>query len=364
MPTLDDSTTEVAVDNLVTCEMWRCTNEFPEGEGNDVGDIVVCDDCRDQHVRSCDRCEAEDFIDDMSTVGYDLWCTDCADNYSFWCDECYERYPEDDRYDHNHSNGSLLDYNDCPPLHFRGEDPHGYFLGLELEMEDTSGCSIDSAVDRVDTAMGGHFYAKSDGSLNDGWEMVSHPMSLSYWQQQEDRFAEMTKTLRQMGMRSWNTDTAGIHVHVSASAFTNSDRHLWLFQQLFYRNADKIAAYAGRETPQWARLRIGPGDVGFYTKQRKTGQGYNLNRYMAVNLTNQSTIEVRIFRGSLNPNRVYANLELVHAAVEYTRNLTYTQVASGALDFGVFAYWLRQQPQYTHAAAHLSARGISPTRAD
>lgn len=364
MPEMDDVQVAVEVE-MQGCEMWHCANAFPVGEGHDVHGYVVCESCYGDRTEPCGRCGEAEFTDDMYTVGYEQWCCNCADYHTFWCDECYERYPDSDRDDHYHGNDdALLAYDDTPLLRFRGEDPHGYFLGLELEMEDTTGRCVGDAVSTVHGCIPDHFYGKGDGSLHDGWEMVSHPMTLSYWHSMEDRFAEMTKCLRQMGMRSWNTETAGIHVHVSADAFTDSERHLWLFQQLFYKNADSIASFAGRESGQWARLRIGKGDVGFYTKARKKGEGYNLNRYMAVNLTNHSTIEIRVFRGSLNPNRVYANLELVHAAVEYTRNLTYTQVAAGALDFPVFAYWLRQQPQYKHAAQHVTALGLTAARND
>ena len=37
----------------------------------------------------------------------------------------------------------------------------------------------------------------------------------------------------------------------------------------------------------------------------------NLGRYVAVNLSNSSTVEIRIFRGTLNINTFYATLQLV-----------------------------------------------------
>ena len=44
-------------------------------------------------------------------------------------------------------------------------------------------------------------------------------------------------------------------------------------------------------------------------------------RASAVNTYNDSTLEVRVFKGSLKPERVLSAIELVHAAVEYTRDL-------------------------------------------
>ena len=357
------NTTSTQVEEEVhECTLYWCRTSEPESEMVELtGGYWLCSQHSDRAI-ICESCSDVVIDDDAHAVGYDMWCTDCCDNYAFWCEDCCEYAPNDYAIDHQH-NGDLLEYNDTPPLVFYGNDPHGYFLGLELEMEDNTGCSISSGVEMVSTAkgLGNHFFCKSDGSLYDGMEMVSHPMTLAYWQSKRDDFAALTSALRSLGMRSWDTDSAGIHVHVSASAF-DSDRHLWLFQQMFYRNPDSIAKYAGRESQRWARIRVEKGDVTMYTKVRKDGRYRGLDRYMAVNLTNSNTIEVRVFRGSLNPNRVYANLELVHALVEYTRTLTFTQVQAGGLDFPVFAYWLRQQPQYANAAEHVRTRGLS--RAD
>ena len=44
------------------------------------------------------------------------------------------------------------------------------------------------------------------------------------------------------------------------------------------------------------------------------------DRYIAVNVRNDSTVEVRIFRGTLNPNTVLACLELVNNLAAYARD--------------------------------------------
>lgn len=64
----------------------------------------------------------------------------------------------------------------------------GLFIGVELEIDDGGECS-----DNADTLMyianrdNEHLYCKHDGSLEDGFEHVSHPMTLAchtehmYW---------------------------------------------------------------------------------------------------------------------------------------------------------------------------------------
>jgi hypothetical protein len=62
-----------------------------------------------------------------------------------------------------------------------------------------------------------------------------------------------------------------------------------------------------------------------------------------VNLCNRHTVEVRIFRGTIRPKRILANLELVAGAVEYTRNLKTGDVASGALQYRSLVTWLNER---------------------
>jgi hypothetical protein len=50
--------------------------------------------------------------------------------------------------------------------------------------------------------------------------------------------------------------------------------------------------------------------------------GYD--RHVAVNTENSETLEVRVFKGSLMPERVLGCIEFVHSGVEYTRNLKVT----------------------------------------
>lgn len=57
-------------------------------------------------------------------------------------------------------------------------------------------------------------YIKCDGSLDDGMEIVTHPMSLDY---HLEKFCWDALTARaiKLGYRSHQTSTCGLHVHVS-----------------------------------------------------------------------------------------------------------------------------------------------------
>jgi len=165
-------------------------------------------------------------------------------------------------------------------------------MGFELEVE-SDGNSIRDAAEVVTNALGERIYLKEDGSLSQGFEIVTHPHSLEEYQANFD-WSALTD-LRRLGFRSWDTRTCGLHVHVSRTAFgvmqkradiTKIQAHELRFMKLIYDNDRQISRLAA-----------------------------------AVNSENSETLEVRVFRGSLKPARVLMALELVQSAVEYTRDL-------------------------------------------
>jgi hypothetical protein len=64
-------------------------------------------------------------------------------------------------------------------------------------------------------------------------------------------------------------------------------------------------------------------------------------RYSAVNTQNEHTLELRFFRGTMNPEGVLSAIQLAHATVEYTRNLTLSDVKMGALSWEWFSDWIQ-----------------------
>lgn len=321
-----------------------------------------CDSCRDEYVSYCDRCS--EFYNNRYAyfydMGYETWCGECAADYAYWCEYCDE-YSLEECDMHSTQDGDLLPYDYKPMPIFHGSPDNGLYLGLELECEDISGSSISDAVDYIRQAWDGerHLYCKHDGSLSDGMEIVSHPTSLEEWQGSGQKLHELTDRLKSMGFRSWDTQTCGIHIHVSASAFDN-DVHLYKFSQMFYKNPERMQRFAGRGSTTYAEY--SEGRLVYETLKRKKLEGGRAfsKRYTAVNLNNSNTVEVRIFRGTLNHERILANLELVHAAVEYTRQITCRDALDGALDFGVFRLWAARQGCYPHMMKLIRARVTKP----
>ena len=96
------------------------------------------------------------------------------------------------------------------------------YLGVELEIDEGGEC-VEYAEKLLDIANNNndHIYIKHDGSIDDGFEIVSHPMTMSYHKNIMPWYDILIKAVR-MGYVSHNTDTCGLHVHVNRSAFGNS----------------------------------------------------------------------------------------------------------------------------------------------
>lgn len=225
------------------------------------------------------------------------------------------------------------------------------FYGVELEIDDVRGNHCDQ---RAVTAMAHPlFYCKGDGSLTHGVEMVSHPGSEAWWREQTPLIRGLLSQLRQHQWQSHDAGTCGMHVHISRTAFHGS-LHLYRFLSLVYRSPKlslAISQRAPEKLAQWARLDT---SARKHLKS-KAGLGYqDPHRYEAVNMTH-STAEMRLFRGTLQPDRFYKNLEFCWAALRFT--LETERIRS--CDSKHFLAWLRPLAgEYPHLVQFLSETNI------
>lgn len=269
----------------------------------------------------CDQCESYEDLSESNTYNSVRYCESCYRDCVYECDDCSEQYWHSDDHDCNDVGNLIHDYSYRPRPHFFGEG--NYHFGFELEVETRHDSRRDGAEYVIDR-LGTHAYLKQDGSLDNGFEIVTHPHTLDEYQKKFN-WSCMTG-LGERGYRSWNTRTCGLHVHVSRTAFGNvtkrseilkSQAHELRFIKLIYDNQRQIERLAGRSS-NYAKFN----DKGNLTARVKYGT--QDDRYEAVNSQNEQTLEVRVFKGSLKPARILSAIELVHASVEYTRDLKVT----------------------------------------
>ena len=148
------------------------------------------------------------------------------------------------------------------------------------------------------------------------------------------------QSLSQWLYRSNSTNTCGLHVHISREPFGEE-------------NVSKLIYIVHRFWPQFLRFsRRGPLDrldryaalyrnirtVAAADRIRRTTPSYHDARYRAVNLTNPKTVELRFFKGTLNPVAFFATLQMCNLlvqklpsmSVEACESITWNELVSGA----------------------------------
>lgn len=315
---------------ICTC----CHEEYPMSQYQEASGDPVCPSCLEEETVICSSCGARIWKDGNAGDDDTPLCQRCYDRYYTVCDHCgavipYEdvRYASsdedeefplcDDCFTHAaHNPYSIQDYYYKPSPIFYGEGPR--FFGVELEI-DEAGESDRNARELLEIANGhelDRLYCKHDGSLNDGFGLVTHPMTLAY---HEDKmpWAEILARAVDMGYTSHQAGTCGLHVHVSRLAFGKTEqeqdaaiaRVLYFFEK-HWEELLKFSRRTQRQLDQWASR------YGYKEQPREilehAKKGYHGGRYTCVNLQPDNTIEFRIFRGTLKYNTLIATLQLVN----------------------------------------------------
>ena len=159
----------------------------------------LCQDCYDEHYTSCTECghiihrENAHYVD----LGDEPLCFRCFE-------EC-------------HGHNYIEDYYYKPNPIFYGEGKR--FFGVELEV-DCGGEIDDNAAAVMRSGNGNgleHIYCKHDGSLSEGFEIVTHPMTLSY-HLKEIPWKRMLTRLKSMSYLSHQANTCGLHIYVNRTS--------------------------------------------------------------------------------------------------------------------------------------------------
>jgi len=280
-----------------------------------------CDSCIRDRERDMD--DDLDYDDDP-----DDGCGDCG------YDDCESCNPPSE----------LIHYHDYrPDPIFHGDGP--MFLGMELEVEAARYTRAEDA-EFLQAEMGDLVYLKEDGSIDYGFEIVTHPMSYS-WAMEHFPW-EVLAALKRRGC-SVNR-RVGIHVHVSRAAFSGVP-HMYRWMKFVYRNAPQVRRLARRNSTEWASF-----DPYYRAQVKDYVKGGRGDRYQAINPNNADTLEVRVFASSLKANEVRAALAFVAATVEYTRDLDSQKIIKArGWAWDAFVEWLRVHDEYAPLLAELEA---------
>jgi len=369
----------------VTIKSCACGSEIESGTEvtTDCND-VICQDCS----VICERCDTVGSIrDDFYSIDdHQMWCETCTNNHAHWCDYhdghftgytysaedsgmtfcemcfndnthycevCETAYLEgcDNNHDDEVDSRIIHDYSYKPDpiFHSSPDENTRLYFGIEVETESSGSENYGNRREAAEFAyrleQNNLAYIKSDGSLECGFEVVTHPMTHSFYMNNATLLWDTISRLKsEHGMMAWGTNTCGLHIHISRNGFsTGSHQHRFL--QLVYNNRELYEVLAGRSATHWAKfddvVNQSTGKKSFAHKLNNYHR--DTDRYSAVNTINRNTLEMRIFRGSLNIGFIKASIDLAHASVEFTRVMSVKQVIDGGLSTAKFVEYIRER---------------------
>lgn len=355
----------------------HCEQTFPVSEETVAR---VCPECLETLYCACDGCGELHHID-TSRIVHDterILCPDCAATVATECECCHEIYSEHTRFirDHNgilrcpscaeeyrecqgcgryfhYSDMTEDDYGDIfcwqcendvdymgvhsysfkpePKFHrISGEDDDSLVFGIELEMD---GRDPEAAIKRITSKIGEDWlYFKHDGSLNEGAELVTHPISPKHILSEEGRamWSFICRSAKAEGMRSHDTGTCGLHVHVNRDFFGNGDARRDIAEYKLLTIMDRffepMAIFSRRRREQinhWAqRLQLPKTSDSWLLSSKSASRLSKNTRYYALNTTNRNTIEFRIFRGTLRFETLMATFQLLAGICTFAAQAT------------------------------------------
>ena len=241
-------------DTKIQC--YTCGEHPPDNEIIEHNEVSFCEDCYNEQYCSCDDCSDIIEYDDATLVNneeyicdicidnnyikcsccdeythnnntiyvndYGSVCNSCYENGDFgWCETCEENFHHDDMNYRDegafcndceeNSQGTIHNYhykpipnfhhlkNGFPTIEQKTLKKDTLYMGIELEIdssernESKEECAEQIARDEST------FYCKNDGSLDYGFEIVSHPISWQYFKQNKITFENVLKTSKQYG---------------------------------------------------------------------------------------------------------------------------------------------------------------------
>ena len=252
------------------------------------------------------------------------YCPHCARNHGAWqCDEC-ETW--------NSQNQTTC--GECGRARPRRKDPqlrdvlgyHQYgrigkeyvgrkvaneeplFFGVELETSRRGEIEWPLLEPWIDNEHSPMIHAESDSSIT-GWEWISQPCTLKYWQEKSDISALCT-ALRSMGVSAESRQgyPIGMHIHITK-------------KKTLMRVMQKLDMYVANEKELWqaiSRRRTIYKGGWSYKRAPLTVEEmrYPNNRYAPVNFSPTFTVELRTPRGTLDPSVVLGTIEWLHCVIK------------------------------------------------
>lgn len=242
-------------------------------------------------------------------------CQDCMRNKCSYCYECgsyHLRWNTCSCQINNYSGKRVLSYGTKPPLKFFSKKNRQLprYYGMEFEMSNIN----PSLLKRIFAYQyaEGMMYNKADGSLHSGVEVVTQPMDREFMDDFITGLADGIDSIKENC--SDTSRNAGIHIHINRNLPKEVEHKLHLlFNYCFdIRNIPYLALLVGRRKSLTTRNNnMGYCTCGMGNMKEQAG------RHEAVNFKNESTIEFRMFKSTLDINQIKSYFDIVDLSIEF-----------------------------------------------
>lgn len=306
-------------------------------EGIEALKPTICKSCRADGYSSYGVCE--------TCLKNQAWNKEYVETHTFICDEYFRPY-------HDGGKHSIFK---TTPLRMPDEKPYLYY-GIEIEVEFDMeqmrvfyrndddyddeyepSCDCEEMLKEFSKITDGLFIYEKDGSLVNGVEFISRPMSYRKWVDPEivEKIKAGMEYLKKHGAMEEQPNTNGMHIHISTKFFDFGDVKRqdrgkiyqdmdWLFQ--FYQ--PELEKIGGREYTRFCEAKMtkikeqyGIGnrsrrdglwnvELEVKGKMKKGGRMASGDHYSAVSMSG-NTVEARIFNSTLDTTQILGNIELM-----------------------------------------------------
>lgn len=299
-----------------------------EEEAHSFDGQILCATCFSEQTTTCDNCGDRIWRDSAEGDTHLTICHHCYEYEYVNCEDCgklvhkdYAYYENDDS-DYPYcqdcwnrmNNRAIKNYSYKPDPIFYGLG--NLFYGVELEI-DKGGAYGDNAEELmcIANSEGERIYCKYDGSIPDGFEIVSHPMTLEFHTTHMN-WEDLLYRAIELSYRSHNTNTCGLHIHCSRSAFGKDyeEQEKGIGRIVFFveKHWNELVRFSRRTIENLNRWAAKYATISETTTETyNKAKGKRMGRYCAVNIQNYDTVEFRLFRGTLKYKTFLATLQLV-----------------------------------------------------
>ena len=239
------------------------------------------------------------------------------------------------------------------------------YLGAEIEAQVRNGTSVEAASQAVHGWMDDYAIMMRDGSVVNGFEIVTAPATLDFHvggSGGEFGQGKLFSFDEKMGgparlLRAFNTDCCGLHVHVSKNALTALDITKILMFVNCSANSDFIERISGRRPNRYCNRT----EVEYSKEDILAGRGSLFKsvsnarqKYSMVNIGKPHTVEFRHFRGNVRAHGVFRAMEFVESLCYFVK----THTLKDCRNHNVYTQWLTScNSRYRHLWLYLVHTG-------